>query len=169
MTHKQVCLATNWRFLCRNIVFMGSIESSLVFFVLWLVRLSFWQEELINQNPSFCKWQSIERVGRKRTGRTCIWNAREILYWYSSYHQIGDRMSEKRKTSILMLLMSGHHRWNLALLLCEIWSYTFMIPLYLLIFFKAMQLKSSLLTIKVLELTFYILSLFLTVWGFLVE
>lgn len=145
MTHKQVCLATNWRFLCRNIVFMGSIESNLVLFCALWGYLFGKKNSLIKILP-FVNDRILRGWGERRTGRTCIWNAREILYWYSSYHQIGDRVSEKRKTSILMLLMSGHHWWNPAVLLCEIWSYTFMIPLYLFIFFKAMQLKSSLFT-----------------------
>lgn len=49
-------------------------------------------------------------------------------------------MSEKRKTSILMLLMSGHHWWNPALLLWEVWS-NILWSLYICSFFKSNAAK----------------------------
>lgn len=107
--------------------------------------------------------------GERRAGRTRIWNAREMLYWYSSYHQVVKEMSEKRKASILVLLMPTRCWWIPALLLRD----HFYDPFISVIFFlkPCSCLQSSLLTIKVFELTFYILGWhsFLIVSGFLLQ
>lgn len=116
MTHKQVRPATNWRFLCRRIVFMGSIQSNLFSFRCLRGYLFGRKNSLIKILP-FVNDRVLGGWGERRAGRTCIWNAREMLCWYSSYHQIVKGMSEKRKASVLVLLMSVHRWWNPALLL----------------------------------------------------
>lgn len=168
MTHKQVCLATNWRFLCRNIVFMGSIESNLVLFCGLWGYLFGRKNSLIKILP--CVNDRVLRGwGERRAGRTCIWNAREILYWYGSCQRNRRWDASKKEENLYSnaayarasLMKPSSTLWNLKL--------HFYDPLIFVQFFKAMQLKSSLLTIKIFELIFYILSLFLTIWGFLVE
>lgn len=111
--------------------------------------------------------------GERRAGRTCVWNAREMLYWYSSCHQVVKEMSGKRKASILVLLMP-HTVDETQLYFC-LWNLEFHCydPFISAIFLlkQCSCLQSNLLTIKVFELTFYVLGWcsFLVGSGFLLE